>query len=110
MSAARASLRGTIGQVQLARPRQLRVLGRHGGGHHDRAGPLDVRRIVARMDRDPEGGQVRGTGGIGIAAGDRNPRRQAMSAKALIPAPPMPTKWTGRGSAGLNRFMVDELM
>ena len=35
------------------------------------------------------------------------PRRRAMRARALIPAPPMPTKCTGRGSRGVEQVHVE---
>ena len=38
------------------------------------------------------------------------PRRQAMSASALMPAPPIPMKCTVRVSEGLNKAISDGLM
>ena len=48
----------------------------------------------------------RGCLGLVTIGGELNP----ISARALIPAPPMPTKCTGRLSAGVNRSMMDLLM
>jgi hypothetical protein len=40
----------------------------------------------------------------------KTPRRRAMRAKALIPAPPIPMKWMGRESDGSKRSMLGKLI
>ena len=55
--------------------------------------------------------QVCGARDVQVRAADReSPLQSAITASALIPAPPIPTKCSGRGSEGRKRFMADDLM
>ena len=107
---ASACFRGHHRQPERASPRELRMSGRDRRRHDDRAGTFQVRGIVPLPDTRAHGGEVGRTIGSESHPLTTTPRRQAISASALMPAPPIPTKWTGRRSVGLNRFIGVVLM
>ncbi len=104
-------LAGHDRQPQLPGPLQLRVGGRHRGGDDDGSGTGKMgRRRVPGTAPTPSARRSPAPDESTSHPLTATPRRQAMSASALIPAPPIPMKWTVRLSEGLNSAMFDGLM
>ena len=92
--------------AELARASELGVVARHGRGRDD-----GLRARSRAQDRGAARRRCRAARVLRCALGLAShpvtaiPRRANSSASALIPAPAMPTKWTGRGSCASKSVM-----
>ena len=95
------------GNAELARAHELRMVLRHRRRDDERARAVDVRGSWPVSTRMPSAAEVRRVRrACASQPVTRTPRRAKSSASALMPAPAMPTKWMGRGSAGSRRQVM----
>ena len=92
ISSASATLRGTIGKTQLPCPLELGMAGGDRGRDHEGPDSGQMSRVVPCAIRTPSAARSAAPVGSVSQPLTATPRRQAMSASALIPAPPIPMK------------------